>query len=155
LFVREANPNAKHWQPEARQCFVLADRPIEEGKPLAVVEEPFVTFTPIKRVDTMWLMQVKGVRKSVNAFKVFGRTPIPPYLKATSVREAAPREQCQPVFVSKRKEGSVAPPTASLHFAPPFLDALKREGHATGHVTLHVNLGAFAPPTPQHLAEGK
>ncbi len=142
LFVREAG---------ARKFYALADRPIDEGSLLAVV--PRLQFEVVRREGTEWLMNVRGSSSPLSIFKKFGRTPIPPYLKATPLREKILREKYQTVFA--KHEGSVAAPTASLHFTPRLLKKIRAAGHSIVNVTLHVGLGTFAPLTPQHLAEGK
>src|SRR5690606_31881509 len=81
-----------------------------------------------------------------------GTTPIPPYLKHTPLTEAALRERYQTIFA--KNPGSVAAPTASLHFTERLIDALKNAGIDTAYVTLHVNLGTFAPLTTEALASG-
>ena len=70
-----------------------------------------------------------------------GLIPLPPYLK----RETTPSdtERYQTIFASR--EGSVAAPTAALHFTTSLLDALKAKGISLSHVTLHVGAGTFMP----------
>ena len=68
-----------------------------------------------------------------------GQVPLPPYIKAT--RDM--REEYQTVFA--RYEGSVAAPTASLHFTPELLESIKNLGVKISYVTLHVGLGTFRP----------
>jgi S-adenosylmethionine:tRNA ribosyltransferase-isomerase len=78
-----------------------------------------------------------------------GHIPLPPYIR----REDADtdRERYQTVF--SRERGSVAAPTAGLHFTPHMLDALRTKGIETAHVTLHVGLGTFAPLRVERLDE--
>jgi len=70
-----------------------------------------------------------------------GHVPLPPYIR----REDRPedRERYQTVFAQHR--GSVAAPTAGLHFTPEILDQVRAHGASTSYVTLHVGLGTFAP----------
>jgi S-adenosylmethionine:tRNA ribosyltransferase-isomerase len=70
-----------------------------------------------------------------------GRIPLPPYIHRTP--DASDRERYQTVFAEKR--GSVAAPTAGLHFTPQILDACRAAGATVAHITLHVGLGTFAP----------
>jgi len=71
----------------------------------------------------------------------YGHIPLPPYIHRPDT--AADRERYQTVFAAAR--GSVAAPTAGLHFTPALLDACARSGAATARVTLHVGLGTFQP----------
>ena len=70
-----------------------------------------------------------------------GHVPLPPYIK----REDRPedRERYQTVFA--RETGSVAAPTAGLHFTPEILEACRAAGAEIAWVTLHVGLGTFQP----------
>lgn len=70
-----------------------------------------------------------------------GHVPLPPYI--ARVDEPADRERYQTVFAQER--GSVAAPTAGLHFTPETLRALADSGVETAAITLHVGLGTFQP----------
>lgn len=82
-----------------------------------------------------------------------GTTPLPPYIKNTPLDEQHARTEYQTVFA--RVPGSVAAPTASLHFTKKLLRDIKRAGHEIVYLTLHVNLGTFAPLTSRQLATGR
>lgn len=70
-----------------------------------------------------------------------GHVPLPPYIHRPD--EPADRERYQTVFA--RETGSVAAPTAGLHFTPEVLAECRAAGAATAYVTLHVGLGTFQP----------
>ncbi len=70
-----------------------------------------------------------------------GHIPLPPYIKRPD--SASDRERYQTVFA--RSRGSIAAPTAGLHFTPDLLDALAARGVARVEVTLHVGYGTFQP----------
>lgn len=70
-----------------------------------------------------------------------GVIPLPPYLHRDAEKEDYDRYQT----VYAKKEGSVAAPTAGLHFTPQLLDALQKKGVQTEQVTLHVGAGTFKP----------
>jgi S-adenosylmethionine:tRNA ribosyltransferase-isomerase len=70
-----------------------------------------------------------------------GHVPLPPYIKRADTAED--RERYQTVFA--RATGSVAAPTAGLHFTTEILDACRKAGAAIEYVTLHVGLGTFQP----------
>src|SRR5438045_2606664 len=78
-----------------------------------------------------------------------GHVPLPPYIRRPDT--PADRERYQTVFA--RERGSVAAPTAGLHFTPEILDASRAAGAVIGHVTLHVGLGTFQPLHTQVLEE--
>jgi len=78
-----------------------------------------------------------------------GHIPLPPYIRRDDA--AADRERYQTVYSHER--GSVAAPTAGLHFTPHILDALTARGVEIARITLHVGLGTFAPLRVEQLCE--
>jgi len=74
-------------------------------------------------------------------FERIGHVPLPPYIKRAD--DTADRERYQTVFA--RERGSVAAPTAGLHFTGEVLAQCRARGAATACVTLHVGLGTFQP----------
>ena len=70
-----------------------------------------------------------------------GHVPLPPYIGRDD--RAGDRERYQTVYA--RERGSVAAPTAGLHFTQEILDALRARGIETAEITLHVGLGTFQP----------
>lgn len=72
-----------------------------------------------------------------------GQTPLPPYIEWQASDEQSLRQRYQTVFA--QYEGSVAAPTAGLHFTPEVDAALKNKGVQIEEVTLHVGLGTFLP----------
>lgn len=70
-----------------------------------------------------------------------GETPLPPYIHRPP--QTNDRERYQTVFAGER--GSVAAPTAGLHFTTGMLDRCREAGAEIAYVTLHVGLGTFAP----------
>ncbi len=89
------------------------------------------------------------------ALERFGRVPLPPYLERAA--EPLDRERYQTVYA--RTGGSVAAPTAGLHFTRALLRRLAERGVETAMVTLHVGLGTFRPvdaPDPRdHRMHGE
>ena len=79
-----------------------------------------------------------------------GEIPLPPYIeRAKQLPED--KERYQTVFA--QPAGSVAAPTAGLHFTPELLDQIRARGVKICFVTLHVGLGTFAPVKAETLAE--
>lgn len=109
-------------------------------------EEQYFFFKPSVSIDELWkLLDEEGV------------TPIPPYIKGSSLDEQQLRNEYQTVF-AKALDGSgasVAAPTASLHFSTELLDKLSRGGIQTSEVTLHVGAGTFAPIVEKNFTNKK
>jgi S-adenosylmethionine:tRNA ribosyltransferase-isomerase len=91
-----------------------------------------------RRVIRLWTEDGTPVDQTVDAI---GHMPLPPYIK----REDRPddRERYQTVFAEAR--GSIAAPTAGLHFSPPLIAALAGRGIELTDITLHVGYGTFQP----------
>jgi S-adenosylmethionine:tRNA ribosyltransferase-isomerase len=79
-----------------------------------------------------------------------GEVPLPPYIERPAGIDAQDRERYQTVFA--QVPGSVAAPTAGLHFTGPMLDRIRQQGIRTGFVTLHVGPGTFAPVKSDTIA---
>lgn len=82
-----------------------------------------------------------GANTFSEVLHALGNIPLPPYFKRDA--EASDWERYQTVFA--RYEGSVAAPTASLHFDEPLLQRLKSQGIVTRELSLHVGAGTFKP----------
>jgi S-adenosylmethionine:tRNA ribosyltransferase-isomerase len=80
-----------------------------------------------------------------------GHVPLPPYIERGDT--AADRERYQTVFAAHR--GSVAAPTAGLHFTPEILEECRRAGADVTYLTLHVGLGTFAPLRAERIEDVK
>jgi len=78
-----------------------------------------------------------------------GHMPLPPYIKRDDAN--ADRERYQTVFAAQR--GSVAAPTAGLHFTPAVLGEIAARGVEIAKLTLHVGLGTFAPLRVERVDE--
>ena len=78
-----------------------------------------------------------------------GHVPLPPYIGRAD--SASDRERYQTVYA--RERGSVAAPTAGLHFAPQILGRIKERGIETAEITLHVGLGTFQPVRVERVEE--
>jgi S-adenosylmethionine:tRNA ribosyltransferase-isomerase len=108
----------------------------------------FVTDTNLRLVlrgrteDRHWLMEASGSGTPPELLARHGHVPLPPYIRKGR-EEPADRARYQTVYA--HADGSVAAPTAGLHFTPAVLDRLAARGIGTARVTLHVGLGTFAP----------
>jgi S-adenosylmethionine:tRNA ribosyltransferase-isomerase len=78
-----------------------------------------------------------------------GEIPLPPYLN----RDAEPEDRDRYQTVFARYDGSVAAPTAGLHFTKPLLEQLRNQGFELDEVTLHVGAGTFRPVATPTIGE--
>lgn len=84
-----------------------------------------------------------------DAIEKYGHVPLPPYITRTD--EAADAERYQTVYA--KESGSVAAPTAGLHFTPELLEQLSAKGVSRADVILHVGAGTFKPVETEHPAD--
>ena len=80
-----------------------------------------------------------------------GEMPLPPYIAGK--RKADARDICDYQTTFARQDGSVAAPTAGLHFTPELFAALEEKGVMREAVTLHVGLGTFLPVTAEDTSQ--
>ena len=101
----------------------------------------------------MWQVEFACERPLMDLLDEFGRTPVPPYVRreGTAEEERADRERYQTVYA--REVGSVAAPTAGLHFTPEILAAVEAKGVRRVAVTLHVGPGTFRPVKAENIEE--
>jgi S-adenosylmethionine:tRNA ribosyltransferase-isomerase len=83
-----------------------------------------------------------------------GSIPLPPYIKGGNA-DPSDKQRYQTVFARGTKSGSVAAPTAGLHFTQAMLRKIRTRGIDIAEVTLHVGLGTFAPVKAEKIAEHK
>jgi S-adenosylmethionine:tRNA-ribosyltransferase-isomerase (queuine synthetase) len=86
----------------------------------------------------LWTDDGSPVRDTIDAI---GHVPLPPYIKRPD--SISDRERYQTVYA--RERGSIAAPTAGLHFTPAILEALRHKGVERASITLHVGYGTFQP----------
>jgi S-adenosylmethionine:tRNA ribosyltransferase-isomerase len=80
-----------------------------------------------------------------------GHVPLPPYIS----REDAPADRDRYQTVYARERGSVAAPTAGLHFTPGVLSTIRERGIEIAEITLHVGLGTFQPVHAERVEDHK
>jgi S-adenosylmethionine:tRNA ribosyltransferase-isomerase len=85
------------------------------------------------------------------AIAASGAMPLPPYIASRRAEDERDRLDYQTIYA--REDGSVAAPTAGLHFTPELMAALDRRGVSRHFVTLHVGAGTFLPVKTQDLAQ--
>ena len=91
-----------------------------------------------RRVIRLWTADGTPLDAAIDAI---GHVPLPPYIKRPD--RDADRERYQTMFA--RARGSVAAPTAGLHFTPQLIECLESRGVQVAEITLHVGYGTFQP----------
>lgn len=101
------------------------------------------------RDGEFFMLRGPGDRPLLDLLERHGRLPLPPYID----RAAAEADENRYQTVFARETGSVAAPTAGLHFDEALLAAVATRGVRTARVTLHVGAGTFQPVRVENLAE--
>ncbi len=95
-----------------------------------------------RTAERHWLMRPDSPGAASELLASHGHIPLPPYIRKGRAGDAD-RQRYQTVYAAVA--GSVAAPTAGLHFTPELFDRLAAAGVRAARVTLHVGLGTFAP----------
>ena len=128
-------------------CIVGSGRKVREGQVAVFGPEGELKVTMVKSLGGIgaWRCRFESDRPLMELLDEFGHTPVPPYVKreGTAEEEKADRERYQTIYA--REVGSVAAPTAGLHFTPEIFAALEAKGVKRVALTLHVGPGTFRP----------
>ncbi|MCG8383175.1 MAG: tRNA preQ1(34) S-adenosylmethionine ribosyltransferase-isomerase QueA [Gammaproteobacteria bacterium] len=103
----------------------------------------------VRRHGALFELHFEGVTDVLDHLDAHGHIPLPPYIKREDVQ--GDRERYQTVYA--RVPGSVAAPTAGLHFDERLLSQLERQGIESAFVTLHVGAGTFKPVQVDNIEE--
>ncbi|MBR6928904.1 MAG: S-adenosylmethionine:tRNA ribosyltransferase-isomerase [Bacteroidales bacterium] len=133
--------NAKRWK-EGKLSMELT----VGGQPVVLSAERISQNDQYAEIEFSWTPENLSFASVLEAA---GEIPLPPYLH----RDAEPddRDRYQTVFA--RYDGSVAAPTAGLHFTQPLIAALRNQGFSFDEVTLHVGAGTFKPVSTDTIGE--
>jgi len=112
--------------------------------------------------DGTWTLRFnKSGKILMRAIEGLGETPLPPYIENKRRDEKEKRvnkfdkTSYQTVYAMDKKAGSVAAPTAGLHFTPKLLKKIKDKGIKVVEITLYVGLGTFAPVKTKDIKKHK
>ena len=133
--------NSKRWKEG-----LLSMELTVGGKPVVLNAERVFQNDQYAEIEFSW---TPATLPFASVLEAAGEIPLPPYLH----RDAEPddRDRYQTVFA--RYDGSVAAPTAGLHFTQPLIAALRKQGFEFDEVTLHVGAGTFKPVATDTIGE--
>lgn len=133
----------------AWRCMASASKGVKVGQVFRVEDDP--AHATVLEVEGEGFVRVAFSEDAVSIAARRGRLPIPPYLGRDTEPEDTHRYQT--VFARAEKTGSVAAPTAGLHFTPGLLARLEARGVETARLTLHVGPGTFLPVRAERVEE--
>ncbi|MGH3053765.1 MAG: tRNA preQ1(34) S-adenosylmethionine ribosyltransferase-isomerase QueA [Gaiellaceae bacterium] len=147
LLTRQLSPEPNQWE-----CLVRPGRKIGVGEKLLFGERVELQAEVIERGS----FGERRIRfdSTVDFWKTLerlGHVPLPPYIGRAD--EPGDRERYQTIYA--RERGSVAAPTAGLHFTPDVLSRIRARGIETTEITLHVGLGTFQPVRAERVEDHK
>jgi S-adenosylmethionine:tRNA ribosyltransferase-isomerase len=137
LLTRQLSSEPNEWE-----CLVRPGRKIGLGERLCFGEDNELEAEVIAR-GTFGERRIRfsPVADFFNLIEQLGHVPLPPYIDRPD--RPGDRDRYQTVYA--RARGSVAAPTAGLHFTPEILERIRNRGIETTEITLHVGLGTFQP----------
>lgn len=145
LFVRETGPG--RWTVMLKNLGTFRGSLNFEG-------DPAIGVTVERLAGAEYEIQVSTSEPAHTLLARLGRMPLPPYIrreKDGDERDPLDRERYQTVFA--KAPGSIAAPTAGLHFTPELFSQLNEAGVQRTFVTLHVGLGTFKPVEADRLED--
>jgi S-adenosylmethionine:tRNA ribosyltransferase-isomerase len=145
LLTRQLQRDPNEWE-----CLVRPGRKIGFGEHLFFGEHDDLQAEVVARGSFgEWRIRFAPVEDFFASVEKIGHIPLPPYIARED--SSADRERYQTVYAQAR--GSVAAPTAGLHFTPEILARIRERGIETAEVTLHVGLGTFQPVRSERVED--
>lgn len=138
------------------EVLIRPSKRVKEGTIIKVSEELSVEIIKPLPDDGKWLVKMIHEGNLLDILHRVGNIPLPPYIERKMADEDLRKldfERYQTVYA--KDEGSVAAPTAGLHFTPEILEKLSQKGVEIGYVTLNVGIGTFRPVKCENVLEHK
>jgi len=151
LLTRQVSP-APNEEPNEWECLVRPGRKIGVSERLFFGDENGLQAEVVARGSFgERRIQFNPVADFFGAVERLGHVPLPPYIDRADRPED--RDRYQTIYA--RERGSVAAPTAGLHFTPEIITRMKQRGIETAEITLHVGLGTFQPVRVDRVEDHK
>ena len=150
VFLLKEHSN-KEWE-----VLIKPSKRVKCGTVITVSKE--LSIEVIKRLedDGKWIVRMIYEGDILDILHRVGNIPLPPYIERKMSNEELKKldfERYQTVYA--KDEGSVAAPTAGLHFTKDILEKLSKKGIQIGYVTLNVGIGTFRPVKCENVLEHK
>lgn len=136
-----------------RVCIFRSSKRVAPGTGIVLKEKVILTArekVAPGRILVTFPVEEKGFSEFL---ELHGTPPLPPYIRSRNRNEAQDRERYQTVY--SRISGSIAAPTAGLHFTPELLGELGNKGVTTARILLHVGPGTFTPVRAEDVRRHK
>jgi S-adenosylmethionine:tRNA ribosyltransferase-isomerase len=147
LLTRQISTDPDDWE-----CLVRPGRKISIGERLYFGEQDELQAEVLARAEFgERRIRFQPTTDFFAALERIGHVPLPPYISRPD--SPADRDRYQTVYAEQL--GSVAAPTAGLHFTPEIIDQIRQHGVETAEITLHVGLGTFQPIRVERVEDHK
>ncbi len=147
LLTKELSRHPNEWE-----CLVRPGRKIGVGEQLFFGKDNELSAEVVARgTFGERRLRFQPVTSFYELIDRLGHVPLPPYIARED--RGADRDRYQTVYAKER--GSVAAPTAGLHFTAEILSRMKQRGIETAEITLHVGLGTFQPVREEKVEDHK
>lgn len=150
IFLLKQHEN-KQWE-----VLIKPSKRVKAGTEITISEQLSATVLESLEDAGKWLVQLNYEGDIYGVLSEVGNVPLPPYIErklSSDELKQLDYERYQTVYA--QNEGSVAAPTAGLHFTTEILEKLKAKGVQIGYVTLNVGLGTFRPVQCDDVLEHK
>ena len=146
----------KEQQNKTWEVLIKPSKRVKEGTIIKISDELSVEVIEPLPDDGKWLVKMIYDGDILKILHRVGNIPLPPYIERKMSSEELKKldfERYQTVYA--KDEGSVAAPTAGLHFTQEILNKLKDKGVQIGYVTLNVGIGTFRPVKCENVLDHK
>jgi S-adenosylmethionine:tRNA ribosyltransferase-isomerase len=144
--------NGRGKDPLLWECIIRNSKGMRAGAKIEFSGGMYGIVNPAGK-DGRYLIQFLNGNEILKVLEEIGETPLPPYIKRRSGenRESFHRKRYQTIFA--RRSGSIAAPTAGLHFSFRLLKAIRKKGVEIHAITLQVGIGTFLPIKVEEVTE--
>jgi S-adenosylmethionine:tRNA ribosyltransferase-isomerase len=129
------------------EVLIKKSRKIKEGARIQLGEDLYGELKEVK--DGRGKIYFSRQGEVMEVLQKIGHIPLPPYIKRED--EQLDKDRYQTIFAERN--GSIAAPTAGLHFTHSLLQSLKDQGVSTKSITLHIGIGTFAPVKVKNIED--
>ena len=151
FLLKKVDNNERLWE-----CLVKPSKRVKVGTKLQLSDNVNAVVKDKFEEAGKWQIEFECSEKFEKVLNDLGNIPLPPYIERQMSDDEYRKldfERYQTVYAEK--SGSVAAPTAGLHFTPEILQQLKNKGVQIAYVTLNVGLGTFRPVACENILEHK
>jgi len=141
--ISTPSENDRNSGTVVRECLFKSSKPLKSESRIILRDGIELTTERLVSPGRAIVVFPASEKEFLSFLSKYGSTPLPPYIRKRNRREERDRERYQTVYA--KVPGSVAAPTAGLHFSHQLLRNLQKKGVTLAHVVLHVGPGTFMP----------